>query len=108
MTDQEFFDELFQMYARTAGVENSYWMYEELEDGGYDIFAVSEDDKVFVGYTDQEADADFITALHGSFGDIYRFVLELIDEADRLDNERDRLQNELAELTIRVMELENG
>lgn len=50
--------------------------------------------RVAAGLT--EADAAFITALHGCLADLVRRLHDALDEADRLDLERDQLVLQLA------------
>jgi hypothetical protein len=102
MDDREFFDKLFQLFTKTTQAEGSYWMPEAQEDGSgrFYIWAVDKDQKrkrVTEGL--KEADADFITALHGCFPDLIRFTLKHMDEAERLDIERDSLTGELFKMS---------
>jgi hypothetical protein len=107
MDDREFFDKLLQMWAKTTAAEDRFWGYEETLEEQFDIFAHSHDDKEFVGYVENEADADFITAVHGCFPDLIRRIYIALDEADRLDEEMDAVQGQLMELELRVMELKS-
>lgn len=106
MDDKEFFDKLFQLFSDTTGAENTYWMYEECDDGGYDLHAVNDDgDKVFVGFLDDEADAEFVTAVHGCLADLVRRLHMALDEADRADFDRDSRECRIFELECEVAEL---
>jgi hypothetical protein len=110
MEDKEFFETLLEMWQETSYAEDRYWGYSELDDGDggslYDLFAFSsDDDQEFIGYFCDEADANFVTALHGCFPDLIRRVLTAIGEADQLDEEMDVVQAQLAEAEVRVMEL---
>lgn len=105
MDDRDFFDTLLQLWAKTTWAEHAYWGYEEVEEGQFDLFAKTEDDNLFVGYVESEADADFITGLHGCLPDLVRRLHTALDEADALDAEMDRVQNQLMEAELRVMEL---
>jgi hypothetical protein len=96
MDDREFFDKLLQMWANTTFAEDRFWGYEETLEEQFDIFAHSHDDKEFVGYVENEKDADFI-----------RRTYIALDEADRLDEEMDAVQGQLVELELRVLELQN-
>ena len=105
MDDKEFFDKMFQLWAHTTEAEGSYWMPEANEDGSgrHYLWAVDkEDNRKRVGEGLKEADADWITAVHGCFPDLIRYLLRVTDEADRLDNERDSLVSELAQLAIEL------
>lgn len=110
MDDRDFLAELYQLFAKTTDAETAYWMDEELVNvpGMFKIYAVSVDPatngehrKLVASYCRTE-DSDFITALHGSFPDIYRRVLEAFDEADRLDEDRDRQERRIADLEIEL------
>lgn len=100
MDDREFFDALYQLWRKTSGAEDTYWMYEWHKDRGVCyIESVAEDEsrKRLASYL-AEADADFITAVHGCFGDLWRRLHAALDEADRADYERDSRECRIAEL----------
>lgn len=105
MDDRDFFDTLVQLWAKTTWAENAYWGYEATEEGQFDLFAKAEDSQLFVGYVESEADANFITGLHGCLPDLVRRLHMALDEADRLDAEMDGVQGHLMEAGLRVMEL---
>lgn len=107
MDDREFFDHLLEIWSKTTDAEDRFWGYEETLEEQFDLFAHSHDDKRFVGYVESEADADFITAVHGCFPDLIRRIHIALDEADRLDEEMDAVQGQLMELELRVLELQN-
>ena len=101
MDDKEFFDKLFQLFTKTTQAEDSYWMPEAQPDGSgrFYLWAVDkEQNRKRVAEGLKEADADWITALHGCFPDLIRYLLRVTDEAERLDMERDQLTNELVEM----------
>ena len=105
MEDREFFDHLMQMFTKTTGAETRYWAYEEYGDT-FDIDAVGEgDDRTNVAAVLSDADADFITALHGSFPDLYRRLHSALDEADRADRERDEREQVIAEQAFEIAAL---
>jgi hypothetical protein len=107
MTDDEFFDTLLQLWAKTTGADDTYWDYEDTGETGFDIHSCGQDEeRKFVGYCDSETDADFVTAIHGCLPDLIRRLYQAIDEAERLDIEMDVCQNRLAAAELRVMELE--
>lgn len=104
MEDREFFDLLYQHFAKTTEAKDSYWMYEEERDPSLDvrnfnIFAVaSEEDRTWIGVVYSEEDAEFITALHGCFPDLVRRMHDALDESDRLDEDRDNQEVSIATL----------
>lgn len=105
MEDREFFDLLFQMWAKTTGAEDRYWQPVEYQDqtGRNRIFAVGRDDqKTLVASEMPETDADWITAVHGCFPDLIRRLNSALDEADRADYERDSRECRIAELEMEL------
>ncbi|MDV6975275.1 hypothetical protein [Mycobacterium intracellulare] len=118
MEDRDFFDVLYQGWAKTTGAENMFWMPEESEDfpGLWDIVAVNEkqERKPLASFLTEE-DSAFITAVHGCFGDLVRRLHAAVDEAERLDEQRDDQEFRIAELAIeneelreRIAQLEDG
>lgn len=114
MDDRDFFDLLFQQFAKTTQAETAFWMPERNDDADeknylWDIFAVGQDEKKrFVGGFQTEVDADFITAVHGCFPDLVRRLHAALDEADRLDVERDEAEQKSFSLAMEVEELRNS
>ena len=105
MEDREFFDKLFQLFTQTTQAADSYWMPEAHPDGSgrHYLWAVDKDqNRKRVAEGLKEADADFITALHGCFPDLIRFTLQHLDEAERLDIEKDSLTSELMQLALEL------
>lgn len=115
MDIREFIDELYQLWAKTTGAENMYWMPEQQPDGMHEIWAVGEgDERVQLSLLPCEDDANFITAIHGALPDLVRRTHEALDEADRLDEQRDEqeiriagLEETIDELNGRINELEH-
>lgn len=119
MQDAEFFDHLFQVFARTTGAENTYWMPEKnaemLNMGWFEpepyidswsVYAMDqEQNKTLVGVFTKEVDADFITAVHGCMPDLVRRLHDALDEADRLDTARDEREQQIGRLAVENMEL---
>lgn len=113
MEDRDFLDYMYQGWTKTTGAESMFWMPEQFEDMAgnkmpwYVIWAVDKDQHRHEVANDlTETDAAFITAVHGSFADLVRRMHTALDEADRLDTLADVRTGEIAELSIRVMELE--
>lgn len=105
MDDLDFFDEIYQLWSKTTGASDMFWMPEEDTDEHVPwlIYAVNENqDRTFVGSVASEADADFITGIHGCLADLIRKLGEAQDEADRLDYGRDEQECRIAELEIEV------
>lgn len=114
MEDREFFDELYQMWSRTTGASDRYWMPQEYEDhsGRWSIYAVGQDNpestetnRKLVASSVSDKDADFITAVHGCLPDLVRRLGSAIDESDRLDEERDEQEVRIAQLEIETEDL---
>lgn len=115
MDAREFMDLLYAQWAKTTGAEKTYWQPTEHENlppeykRRFSIDAVEEDQsatRVAAGLSDE--DSDWITALHGSFPDIYRRFLDALDEADRLDRENDENIGRIADLESEAHVNERG
>lgn len=114
MEDRDFFDLLYQEFAKTTGAEKTYWMSEQAKDEEgnelpwFVIWSVGDDDsRQLVADNLSEVDADFITAVHGCFPDLVRRMHDAVDEADRLDEERDNQEVRIADLIAEVRDLED-
>ena len=105
MDDREFFDTLFQMWASTTRAANSFWGYEETLEEQFDLFATTEQEKIFIGYMESDADADFLTAIHGCLPDLVRKLHSALDESDRLDYEMDLMQDKIGQLETEISQL---
>lgn len=110
MDDREFFDHLFQMWTKTTHASDRYWDYEEDSKtmGLRTIRAVGENgEHLPVAWGLYEKDADWITAVHGCFGDLVRRLNSALDEADRADYERDSRECRIGELELEVDRLKS-
>lgn len=124
MEVRDFLATLYQGWSKTTDAETAYWNIEPVVNvpGRHKIYAVTvdpethEESKTLVATYLSEDDAAFITAIHGSFGDVYRRVLEAFDEADNLDEELDKQivnyadaleENEMLLKTIARLEKDN-
>lgn len=106
MTDDEFFEHLFDLFSITTGAEDTYWDYEDTGETGFDIHSVgSGEEREFVGYFDNEVDADFVTAIHGCLPDLIRRLENAIDTADKYEMAHDQCQRELADAEREIAEL---
>jgi hypothetical protein len=108
--ERQFFDGLYQLWAKTSGAEDTYWMPEQRmpDVPTYNIWAVNAaGEKKRIASLLSEEDADFITAIHGAFGDIIRRVQEAFDEADSKDYDRDSRECEIARLELEKDRLES-
>lgn len=106
MEDREFFDELYRLWSKTTGAEKCYWDYRQLADGVCHIEAVEQDGWGHpVANHLEDADADWITAVHGCFPDLVRRLYAALDEADRADYDRDSRECRIAELEAEVADL---
>lgn len=104
MDDREFFDVLYTLWVKTTGASDRYWDVD-----GDRVRAVGQSgEPVVVAAGVGDADADFITALHGCFPDLVRRLHTALDEADRLDREMDDVQSRLAAAELRIAKTEAG
>lgn len=115
MDAREFMDLLYAQWAKTTGAEKTYWQPEEdvaryaEGPGTWNIWSVDQSDsKSLVAAGFVEPDADWFTALHGAFPDIYRKFLDALDEADRLDRENDENIGRIASLESEAHVNERG
>lgn len=112
MDDRDFMDMMFQGMSKTTHAETSYWGFEpDLSERGFDIFYVDQsapEEKVNIGWCEFEADAAFITAVHGAFPDIYRRWLQALDEADEKDLAKDEAEVLAADLSLRLTECQRA
>lgn len=109
MEDRDFFDHLYQLWSKTYGAKDMFWMPVELsvgQDTLWEVYAVDENqEKHFVATLQSEEDADFITAVHGCLPDLVRRLHEALDESDNADFDRDSRECRIAELEMEVDEL---
>ena len=108
MEDRDFFDYLYQLWAKTTGAEDRYWMpVEDLNEHiPWQVFATGQDGaQKWIGSFHKDEDADFITAVHGCLPDLVRRLHMAVDEADRLDFDRDSQECRIAELEAEILEL---
>lgn len=109
MEDRDFFDHLYQLWAKTSCANDRYWDYHY--HGGKNVCyinAVSQDgEKQRVASYVGEPDADFITAVHGCLPDLVRRLHAALDEADQADYDRDSRECRIAELELEVSQLKD-
>lgn len=107
--DRNFFDEVYQIWAKSTDSGDSYWMPEEGdgEGKGYStLWSVNHaGEKRMIGWGLKEADAEFIAGIHGAVPDLVRRLHEAIDEAVRKDEANDEAQNDLADALLENIEL---
>jgi hypothetical protein len=110
MEDREFFDYLYQLWSKTTGAADCYWMYEQVGVPPVcDIYSVAQDGtKKRIASDFHDEDADFITAIHGSLPDLVRRLNMALDEADNADYDRDARECRIAELELENKELRHG
>ncbi len=108
MEDRDFFDHLYQVWCKTTGAQDRFWMPEKHFDnsGRFNVYAVGQDEsRKLVASGMSEADSDFLTAVHGCFSDLWRRLHSALDEADTADFNRDSRECRIAELESEVAEL---
>lgn len=107
--DREFFDKLYQLWSKTTGAQDRYWIVEADEEAPdvHCVYAVDDQqERKFIASFSSDVDADFIATLHGCLPDLVRRLNDALDEADRADYDRDSRECRIAELETQVMELE--
>ena len=104
MQDHDFYDLMFQLWTKTTGAEDSYWKY---EDTGIIESVDSDGWEESIAYSVRDNDAEFITAVHGCFGDLIRKLRDLEDENARLDERVDEMVFERIELIQEIEQLED-
>ncbi|GAB4584454.1 hypothetical protein [Nocardia sp. IFM 10818] len=104
MDDQEFFDELYQLWAQCSGT--GFWFAKENDlIGGHCVMlddvtpAEAPRPGLEVASFARQEDATFIATIYTALPDILRRAMAALDEAERLDIERDQVVSELREVT---------
>lgn len=108
MEDREFFDHLLQLWFKTTGAEDTYWMPEKYEDttDRWKLYSVAQDEsRTLIASELNEKDAEFLAGVHGCLMDLHRRLHEALDEADRADFDRDSRECRIAELELELAEL---
>ena len=106
-SDEEFFDELYQLWSMTTGAGDRYWMPEEFDDrsGRFKLYAIADEFRTLVATGLNERDAEFVAGLHGAVPDLIRALHEAVAEAERADYDRDSRECRIAELELELSEL---
>lgn len=110
MDDRDFFDHLLQLWLKTTGASDRFWMPEAYTDksGRFNIYAVGQDEsRKLVASGMSEKDADFISGIHGCVMDLHIRLHTALDEADTADYGRDSREGRIAELELEVKSLRN-
>ncbi|SUE29563.1 Uncharacterised protein [Nocardia farcinica] len=102
MDDQEFFDQLYQLWSKTNSVGEGYWSAREDESfpGCYEVVSDVGYGTRFIASFMTEDVADFLAVVHTALPDIVRRFNEMADEADRFLTERDEQINRVLALEI--------
>ena len=106
--EDEFFDELYQLWSKTTGAGDRFWMPEHIGDPTHrhNVYAVAEDgSKTLVARDMPEVDAEFVAGLHGALPDLIRRLHDAVSEADQFDHDRDSRECRIAELELELMEM---
>ena len=110
MEDRELFDHLYQLWSKTTGAQDMYWMPEKYGQAfGKPLFrlmAVGDESRKHLASFLGDEDADFITAIHGCLPDLVRRLHAALDEVDRADYDKDSRECRIAELELELMEKE--
>ena len=109
--DDEFFDELYQLWSGTTGAADRWWMPEEFDDrsGRFKLYAIADElldlPRKLVATGLNERDAEFVAGLHGAVPDLIRALHEATAEAERADYDRDSRECRIAELELELIEM---
>lgn len=109
--EKEFFDELYQMWSKTTGARDRYWMPEEFDDGShrFKIYGVADEvreiPRKLIATGLNERDAEFVAGMHGALPDLIRALLDATAESDRADYDRDSRECRIAELELELIEM---
>ena len=108
-SDDEFFDKIYQLWSKTTGASDRWWMPEEFDDrsGRFKLYAVADDgrQRKLIASGLMERDAEFVAGLHGAVPDLVRALHEAVAEAERADYDRDSRECRIAELEMELVEL---
>lgn len=110
MEDDDFFDLIYQQWSKTTNASTDFWMSEvdyvdedDEEVPPWMIYSVNgEQERTVVAQYLTEADADWITAMHGCLPDLVRRLHMAIDESERLDIRADDQEGRIADLEMEL------
>jgi|LakMenEpi03Aug12_release.lakeMendotaPanAssembly.Ray.scaffolds.fasta_scaffold424394_2 hypothetical protein len=106
MDERDFFDHLYQLWAKTTHANDGEW--EIADDGEHILVDVESTDKD--GWEQSicsalyKHDAEFITQVHAALPELVRRALAAFDEAERVDQDRDSRECRIAELEMELSE----
>lgn len=108
MQDEEFYDMMYNLWTKTTWCGEGYWEYAD-ESSTFPVLARNGegDSTIICDLFRNQYDAEFITAVHGCFGDLIRKLRDLEDENARLDELVDRTTFEKLDLIKEIQSLED-
>jgi hypothetical protein len=106
MDERDFFDHLYQLWAKTTHANDGEW---EVNDDGehilVDVWSTDKDGwEQTIGYGMYKHDAEFISQIHSALPELVRRALAAFDEAERVDQDRDSRECRIAELESELIE----
>lgn len=116
MDDQEFFDNLCQMWAKTTeSTGDGFWYARENDTiGGYEVRAhpdpgpdrrTAEDDAVQVADVVRREDAEFMANVHSLLPEIVSRTMAAFDSEENAVIEADQLKSRILELELEIDQL---
>lgn len=108
MDDREFLDQIYQLWSKTTGAGERYWMPVKYSDrtDRHKMYACRPDgQQVLVGSDMPEPDAEFVAGVHGALPELISLMHRILDESDRVDLDRDSRECRIAELELEVASL---
>ncbi|AEL17727.1 hypothetical protein CUCO_35 [Mycobacterium phage Cuco] len=106
MENEEFFDFIYQEWAKTTGAQDRFYVVVDQGETApkaerFLVKASAEDGSdVFVAAFEEEADADWFASVHGCFADLIRTLKDQADEIERLDERVDDQEHDIFNLVM--------
>ncbi|UJQ86274.1 hypothetical protein SEA_BONAMASSA_35 [Mycobacterium phage Bonamassa] len=106
MENDEFFDFIYQEWAKTTGAQDRFYVVVDQGETTpkaerFLVKASAEDGSdVFVASFEEEADADWFASVHGCFADLIRTLKDQADEIERLDERVDDQEHDIFNLVM--------
>ncbi|QDK03121.1 hypothetical protein SEA_SYDNAT_37 [Mycobacterium phage SydNat] len=106
MENEEFFDYIYQSWAKTTGAQDRFYVVTDQgetapEAERYLVQASAEDGStIHIASFREEDDADWFASVHGCFADLIRTLKDQADEIERLDERVDDQEHDIFNLVM--------